>query len=464
LHQVVAPRPWVLAFWRALLLCILFSIIFLPEFVRDGVSDSSLPYAKVVGGFRFIDLAILLLVFCHVLALGCLRGQVVRFPRPLILPGLAFLACIGIAVWYGRSRGGSNFFFDWRGLALGIGLYFVWSLWLRSVSDVDSAVRVFAVYMAARIGLLYVLYLAGHRDTLAGVAIPIFDGPVLSCIVFTGLLAFRYRESSSGAGKWLWSCLALAAYLFVLLCFRRTYWGELAVGTFILLVLQSRNRIRNLLVIAGIVGVAAAIMGASFSSRIRSIDVTRDDGEFSADNANHLYDLMDAWYQVGQSPVMGIGLGTSYSTWHIRNWKTESVMVHNAPLHVWLKYGIAGLICYLWFHIALLRWLYRRSKASISRNPALCGAAFAYLAGQFAMTLGFAPWPYSELQMTTLISFLLAAAAMSQPAPGCPARDVAGSDAPVPLCGTTQLSPGRSAAECWVKRDFCPSPAGTARF
>ena len=61
---------------------------------------------------------------------------------------------------------------------------------------------------------------------------------------------------------------------------------------------------------------------------------------------------------------MGIGVGTSYSTWHIRNWKTESVMVHNAPLHVWLKYGIAGLACYVWFHIALLRWLYRRSQAA----------------------------------------------------------------------------------------------------
>ena len=56
---------------------------------------------------------------------------------------------------------------------------------------------------------------------------------------------------------------------------------------------------------------------------MQSLDVTRDDGEFSADNADHVYDLIDAWYQVRQSPVMGIGLGTSYSTWHIRNWKTR---------------------------------------------------------------------------------------------------------------------------------------------
>ena len=215
-----APRTWAVAFWRALVCCLLFSIIFLPEFVRDGVSDPSLPYAKVGGGFRLIDLAILFVVFCHVVALGCLRSKVVRFPRPLILPGLAFLGCIGLAIGYGRSRGGSNFFFDWRGLALGVGLYFVWSLWMRNSFDVAAAIRVFAIYMAARIGLLYVLYLAGYRDTLAGVPIPIFDGPVLSCIVFTGLLAFRYRENSHGTEKLLWSGLAAAAYMFVLLCFR----------------------------------------------------------------------------------------------------------------------------------------------------------------------------------------------------------------------------------------------------
>ena len=63
---------------------------------------------------------------------------------------------------------------------------------------------------------------------------------------------------------------------------------------------------------------------------------------------------------------MGIGLGTSYPTWHIRHWKPESVMVHNAVLHVWLKYGLAGLLCYLWFHVALLRWLYRGYEHRLS--------------------------------------------------------------------------------------------------
>ena len=60
---------------------------------------------------------------------------------------------------------------------------------------------------------------------------------------------------------------------------------------------------------------------------------------------------------------MGIGLGRSFATLRIQDWKEESVMVHNAPLHVWLKYGLLGLACYVWFHLAMFRWLYRRLRA-----------------------------------------------------------------------------------------------------
>ena len=407
------PRAWAIGCWRTLIFCSLFSVIFLPEFARDGTGYGSLQvYAKTAAGFRFIDLAILIMVFCHLVSLGCLRGKIVRFPRRLALPGLAFLVCIAVAVAYGNSRGGTNFFFDWRGLALGIGLYFVWSFWIQNLRDLDAAVRTFAVYMTVRIGLLYVLYLAGYHETLLGVSIPIFDGPALSCIVFAGLLAFRYRESAGTfKSRLLWSALAVAAYVIVLLCFRRTYWGELAVGTVILLLLRKRHRLRTFVVIVMALGLAGLILGSPFSGRIKSLDVTNADTEFSADNADHLLDLVDAWDQVRLAPVMGIGVGTSYPTWHIRNWKPDSVMVHNAPLHVWLKYGIAGLTCYLWFHIALLRWLYGRAKAPASQ--AFFSAAFAYVTAQFVMTFGFAPWPYSELQLTTLLSFILAAVVMA---------------------------------------------------
>jgi len=410
-NAALVPRRWELSLWRALVLGLLFSIIFLPEFARDGTSTSGLSaYARLAGGFRVIDVAIFLLALCHLAAHACLRNKSLRIPRPLILPGLAFAGCIAMAAWYGNNHGGNNFFFDWRGLALGIPLYLVWSFWLQTPADVTAAVRLFAIYTALRIALLYLMYFVGYRDNLLGVQIPIFDGPVLSCIVFAGLLACSCQEDAGKSiDKLFWYSLALGSYLMVLLCFRRTYWGELGIGTGILLLLQRSNRIRNLVLLVCVMAAAAGLLGASFAGRLQSLDVVSDGGQFSADNADHLFDLMDAWYQVRQSPVMGIGLGTSYRTWDIKNWKRESVMVHNAPLHVWLKYGIAGLTCYLWFHIALLRWLYRRARGPASCNRVLVRAAFAYLAAQFLVTLGFAPWPYSELQLTTLMSFILAA-------------------------------------------------------
>ena len=411
-EAVYVSRPMGVSLLRGLLFCLLFSIIFAPEFSREGVvAADSVIYAKAAGGFRFIDLLILGLTSAHILGIACLRRTALSFPRPLLLPSLAFFICIAVAIVYGSSHGGENFFFDWRGLALGVSMYPVWAFWLQSYEDVAFAMRVFLIYTAGRISLLYVLFAAGYCDTLLGVAIPVFDGPILSCIVFAALLAFSYQDRPLiRRHRFVATCLAGAASVMVLLCMRRTYWGELGIGVLILFVLRKRHRLRNLAVIGAALALGATMLGGSFSSRLQSLDITRTDTQFSSDNADHVYDLVDAWEQVRQSPMMGIGLGKSYPTWHIRSWKPESVMVHNAPLHVWLKYGLAGVLSYLWFHLALLQWLHCCASAPATTHRAFLSAAFAFLAAQFIMTLGFAPWPYSELQLTILMSFIIVAA------------------------------------------------------
>ena len=409
------PGRWAVRWCRGFVFCSLFSVVLLPEFSDGSASHASFLYVKAIGGLRFIDLGIIALVVSHIAALACSRARTICFPRALAFPSVAFLACIVCGVWYGALQGGTNFFFDWRALALGIGLYFVWAAWIQTPKEFNNAVHIFAIYMAVRIFVLYALHFTGYRETLAGVPIPIFDGPAVSSIVFTALLALAYAgDSHDRPHQLFWGTLAAAACLIVLLCFRRTYWGELAIGTLLLLAVQRRHRLRRAVVVCAMVGVAAVLLGQSFYGRLQSFDFSRMDSEFSVDNSDHLGDVLDGWDQVRQSPVVGIGVGTSYSTWRIRNWKPESVMVHNAPLHVWLKYGVAGLTCYLWFNVLLFVWLYRQSKRAAPVQAAFLPAAFAYLLAQFAMTLGFAPWPYSELQMTTLISFILAAAFMGK--------------------------------------------------
>jgi O-Antigen ligase len=463
---------------QALLLLPLFSLILLPEYVQ-GLGDpetKSALYTVTVGPLRMIDVVLLVLIAVHGLAWASSRRSRMSVPKELALPGLGFVAAIAFAMIYGWLHGGNNLFFDWRGLALGVGLYGVFAMWVQSPQEADWAVRLFAGYLALRMIWIFAGFARGGGDEIVGMRIPVFDGPTLSAIVFTALLALCLSDASASRGRALtWNILSAAAYVLVLLCFRRTFWTQLGIATLLLLMLQKKRRGRKLILATLAVVIATAALGPAFYERMQSMDFTQDESAFSQGNPDHVGEVLDAWEQALQRPLMGIGLGRSFQTARIQGWKEESVMVHNAPLHVWLKYGLLGLGCYLWFHAALLRWLWSRCHRSRSRAkarfiprfiakaeeaaervreadprqlksasddkkkalgrwpdrlyprshiPATCegvpsdpntttaftAAAFCYLTAQFVVSLGFTPWPYSSLQSTTLIAFVLAVA------------------------------------------------------
>jgi O-antigen ligase len=411
----VASGCWPRRLTQASVLACLFTIALLPEFPRDNTfASASLIYAKAIGRFRFADLAIVALVIFHLFLLGCLRKKVLRFPTPLALPSLGFLFCVALAIARGGMAGGTNLFFDWRNLALGATLYFVWAFWIRDNEDIKHAVRAFAICVAARIFILGLQFFLGTGDTLDGVRIPTFDGPTISAMVLTALLALCSHEAAGSKFERLtWLTLGMVSTLMVLLCFRRTYWATLLVGATIVILVQRKARFRALTKIAVAVAVASFILGPMFYARLASFNLAQKNSQFSEDNSDHVDDLLDAWDQVGQSPILGVGIGVPYPTWRIRNWKSESVMVHNAPLHVWIKFGICGLVFYLWFHISLLLWIGSRVRNVETHATPFATAALAYLAAQFLVSLSFAPWPYSELQNTILISFLVTATPMT---------------------------------------------------
>ena len=62
-------------------------------------------------------------------------------------------------------------------------------MWVQTRDEADWAVRLFAGYMALRIGWIYAEFARGGGDVIVGVRIPVFDGPTLSAIVFTASLA-----------------------------------------------------------------------------------------------------------------------------------------------------------------------------------------------------------------------------------------------------------------------------------
>jgi O-antigen ligase len=401
---------------QAMVLLPLFSLVLLPEYVQ-GLGDpqsKSILYRATVGPLRAVDVLLLAVIAVHGVVWASSRRMRVQFPRTLAIPGLGFLAAIAVGMLYGGLHGGTNLFFDWRALALGIGLYGVFAMWTQTPERARTAVYWFAGYMAVQIATIYASFFGGGGDVIVGVRIPVFDGPTLSAVVFTAGLALWMSDHARGAWRQTtWITLSAASYVLVLLSFRRTFWAELGIATGLALLLQRRRRWRKLLLAAAMFAAVATMLGPAFLERLESLDFTAGESEFSQGNPDHVGEVLDAWEQVKRAPMLGIGLGRSYPTLRIQDWKEESVMVHNAPLHVWLKYGLMGLAFYVWFHIALFRWLGRqRRKLSDEATIQLewLGAALAYLAAQFAVGLGFSPWPYTSLQSSILVAFILAIA------------------------------------------------------
>jgi hypothetical protein len=412
-------RTLALRLTQAMVLLPLFALILLPEYVQ-GLGDlesKSILYRLTFGPLRMVDGLLLGLIAVHVIARACSRKIRVGIPKELALPGLGFLLSIASGVLYGALNGGENLFFDWRALALGCGLYVVFALWSQTDTQARWASSLFAGYMAICIALLWIAFLRGGGDVLVGVRIPVFDGPTLSAVVFVALYALCASDDAhSRVPSAAWMILSAVSYLFVLLCFRRTFWAELAIGTMLLVVFRQRRRGLKLLLAGLSLAAVLLLLGPNFYERMQSMDFTQEETEFSQGNPDHVGELVDAWEQVLRNPVMGIGLGRSFPTLRIQGWKYDSVMVHNAPLHVWLKYGALGLVCYVWFHVAVFRKLTK--AAAIREHPgvevprqggeAFRMAALAWLIAQFVVSLGFAPWPYSSVQSSILISFILA--------------------------------------------------------
>ncbi len=410
--QTPTRNPAITRVARGLVFCCLLALIFATEYAQTGSTATKSPLYSAIGdGFRVIDALVLGLALIHGFALGCSRNRVRTFPRNLALLIAAFGIAIGVSLLYGIQRGGQNFFFDWRALALGIAFYVIYRFWIQTAAEARVAIAAFAFIAGMHVAFFSYSYLRGQGDTLLGMQIPLFDGPAISAFVFAALLGLSFFASdSSNRERWSWLILSAAAMLLVALCFRRSYWAELAVGVVVLAITTRGFRLRVLALPLCMIAIAFAVLGTSFTQRLASIDFTHDDAPYSQDNSDHVGDVLDAWAQVRAAPVMGIGLGTSYPTWHIRNWKEESVMVHNAPLHVWLKYGLLGLAIYFAYHLLLFRSLRRHGKRSPPQHTATVNPVLAYLAAQFIVSIGFTPWPYSAMQSTNLIAFLLAVA------------------------------------------------------
>lgn len=392
-----------IVFWRLVPIAAL-------SYLRESPGPDGLPHAifgRAVGGVRIADVLIVL----YLLFLICTaRGFSPARPSGRVL-GAILLAggAISASVLVGLANGYWNVFYDWRSVLLAALVAACTSGLVRTRGDVDLAIRAVVLVGGVFATALLVGFALGGGPTSQDLGhTPLSDGGslwVLSFVALLGLACWLERSTSD----WLVILSSLSALLLVLLAFRRTFWVVTAVGIAVTILIAGRgaHRIRLTAVAASIFLLVLLLAGPErVIGRFESFDPGANDQAYASTNADHLNDIREAWSVVKAHPLTGIGLGVGYESPLTRSWKAQSFGVHNALLHVWVFYGILGVVAYLTGNAVVLLELRRmraavlaRAETSDSLVKPFVTSLIAWLIGTLFVGLFFSPWPYGSFQV-----------------------------------------------------------------
>jgi hypothetical protein len=394
------------------LLC--FPLMFVVEFER--VPTTWLYAVKVGPGLRVADVCVIGLAALQ-WAAARQRVAVLRLPRELAGPALLSLGAWSLALVYGAMTGGTQLFYDWRNVALGGVVAWIVAAGVRTRDDLFFMWKAFLSFCAAFSLYSLVRYASGAGVEVFGLgSIPLYDQQTLVVLSFAGILAFSLWLSNARLGRVSPLAYGLPCIVVVLLSMRRIPWAELAIGLGLTFLLQGnvRRRLQALAVMGLIATVAVVALGPSrLGPRLQSFNPFARGTPEASTNQDHVNDILDAWDIIKASPVLGIGLGKAYRTNRIAAWKTESTLVHNGPLHVWVYYGLLGLVAYVSWHVgffAFLLRLRRRWHAVASETKpliyALLGGVLAWSVAVFLGRLTFLSPIYLSLQQMIVIGMI----------------------------------------------------------
>jgi hypothetical protein len=334
--------------------------------------------------------------------------------RRLSHQGIWFLAVagwavIGLAIVVGILNNSPELFADWRNfvvMALVVVFASKWTAtqdWRRfAIADLAIAYGVLAVPTLIR-------FATDTSPTLLGVRTTTFDGSTLYTACFAAVAAAWYSLNPGfGFGQGRLRALkaaGIAASLLVLLSFRRSFWLAWIVGVAVVVLLTLRSRrIQGIRIYVATTTIAVLLTVTTIAigteeviGRVESF-LPGSNSRYAATNQDHINDVLDAWRVVASNPILGLGIGRHYETELITDWKAESFEVHNAVLHVWLKFGLAGAVIYVLFHFGLVR---------VANRSFLTVPISGFLVGELAATL-FGTWPYGSFQMSVFHGVLIA--------------------------------------------------------
>ena len=375
-------------------------------------------FGKLVGDIRFLDLVLLVFIACAILLVRPERRRL-GLDGPTLFAAWLCGAALLLSLVNGATSGATNLFFDSRGLLIGVAVAVLTSRVVQTEVDVQLITRIFlgitAIYSTVLLlGFWALGWGPALRDT--GGQIPIYDGSILWTLCGAALLALNSLISHDQPfGRRLGIVAGTSSGIVVLLSYRRTYWGVLAIGILvsILLIRGIGHRFRVVLVLV-LAAISLVLLTGQERAvlRLRSIDPSTE-SVYSGTNADHVDDVREAWTQVQKEPLLGLGAGVPYDTSLTSRWKgPESFGVHNAVLHVWVFYGLLGLVAFLLWHLAYFRLLYglarRRgsTRSGSETRSAFARGALGWSVGTFVVGCTFTPWPYGSVQTMIFVGLI----------------------------------------------------------
>jgi O-antigen ligase len=367
---------------------------------------------NAIAGFAPADLAVICFAVAAILSrLARHRGEV---SRRVTYVTLAVATVIAIGVTVGLYHGSSNPFGDWRNLF--VGALFGLALWSAVIRDDGDSLR-FAQLFVAIVGAYGAFqlfdYARGGGEVSFYGRTPLADHATLEYIV--AAVAVSLAMLRAGRSKLLWVIGIGAGAGVTLLAFRRFAWIELVIvfAVFVVISLRARRRylIGVLVVLIACIGTLAATWSSlPWSERFASLDTRKSSATnaLAATNEGHVDDIRDGLDVVRASPVFGLGVGVEWVGERTVAWRGSAGTVHNGPLTVWIKFGLAGVLLYFFLYALLFRSLWKRRAGDAYSDLVAVGAG-AFLFSQFIVALTVFQWPFETREGSLLVFGLLAA-------------------------------------------------------
>ncbi len=381
---------------------------FLGLFVMMVVRSALLRHDAPAGslGYLGVWLAVLILALCVGLARGNDREMLQTDFIAFLLPALCFYLCIQV---------------------------------IRTGEDVERMLGALLVVAALKAIILSAYFVAGrgwpyevageesYRVVTMDSADLLVFITLLMVIIATGGHAFTRRIP-----PWFAWCAAVPMIFAVVFAYRRAQWGGLLFSCGMLVFLASRagkRRIRVTMTVLALTGAAAVLVAAFTGSRlaggisdrfVSSFDPAQDSNVYHAlESRQVLRDLMTA-------PLAGLGLGARHTPLGLyKNDGVPTNIVHNTFLYVWMKTGVAGLLCVLWSAGLLARCLRGFRRRAARTHAWDLGAGLAATTGLWAAMFLTGPVPWYAHQ-TLLIALFAAMMTVLARSAAVPAHALAG--------------------------------------